>query len=456
MATAVGTEMVERVKRELREALPRSAALAEGARSVIPGGTTRGRFWWPFPVYAERGDGPRITDVDGRTYLDCNLGFGPLILGHRHPVVTQAVREQVERGVLFGPPNESEAELAALVVANVPAAERVIFTSSGTEATLGALRLARAATGRQKVAKFEGGWHGIQDFLFQSFSSFDGAPAEAVTIPDTAGIADAIRESVVVLPYNDAAAFDRIRAEADDLACVIVEPVQGGGGAIAADAEFLRELRELCRRSGIAFVLDEVITGFRLGAAGGAGWYDIEPDLVTLGKVISGGINAGAIAGPAAFLDLTLGDRERKAVAIGGTHSANPLAMAAGCAQLGVLLEDEARTYGALNELGERVRAGLAAIVDELGVTAHVTGAGSIWGLHFAPQKPRSIRDLAEADERASRVLAAYLLLEGVLVSAPMHLAFLSTEHTESDVEAVLDAHRRVLARMRDEGWLAA
>jgi glutamate-1-semialdehyde 2,1-aminomutase len=452
----IDANMLERVTKEVSEALPKSAAQIERARSVIPGGTTRGRFWWPIPVVVDRGDGARVTDIDGRTYIDCNLGFGPLILGHRHPVVTEALREQVERGVLFGPPNQAEADLAQLVVDNVPGAEQVVFTSSGTEATLGALRLARAATGRQKVAKFEGGWHGVHDFLFHSYASFEGPPAGAATIPDTAGIADAARDSVVVLPFNDPAAFERIRSEADNLACVIVEAVQGGGGAVPAERAFLAELRELCAQLGIVFVLDEVITGFRLGPAGAAGYYGLEPDLVTLGKVVGGGMNVGAVCGPSRYLDLTVAMSGRKPVSMGGTHSANPMTMSAGRAQLGVLLADPESAYGHLERLGKRMRGGLGEILDQVGVAGHVTGAGSIWGLHFMSGEPRNIRDQAQANAAASRLLAVYLLLEGVLVSAPMHLAFLSTAHTDEDVEMVLEAHRRALTRLKEEGWLSS
>jgi glutamate-1-semialdehyde 2,1-aminomutase len=452
MATITRDERVEQLKQDVRELLPKRAARAERDGKLIPGGTTRSRFWWPIPIYIDHGEGARVTDIDGRTYIDCNLAFGPLILGHNHPVVTEAIRAQVERGVLFGPANEWEADLARMIVDNVPAADKVAFAGSGMEATLGALRIARAATGRQKVAKFEGGFHGIQDFLHQSFNSFGGPIAEAETIPDSGGITDAVRDNVVALPFNDAAAFERIERLADDLACVIVEPVQGGGGAIAPQDQFLVELSDVCREHGLLLVLDEVITGFRLGPSGGAGKYGVEPDLVALGKVVGGGLGIGAVAGRDRYLDLMRRGQNGKAVGMGSTHSANPLSMAAGRAQLGVLLSDPA-LYEKLDRLGARMREGLTAAVDELDVVAQVTGAGSIWGIHFAGQSPLSIRDLVDANRWAARALPAYLLMEGVLVSAPYHLCFLSTEHTEVDVDEALDAHRRALRRMQGDGW---
>lgn len=447
-------QRLEQIAAEMAAALPASAALADGNSKVIPGGTTRGRFWWPFPIYMREGSGARITDVDGRSYLDCNLGFGPLILGHNHPVVVEALEQQLARGVDFGPPNESEAPLAELIVANVPGAEKMVFASSGTESTLGALRIARAATGRQKVAKFEGGWHGIQDFLFHSYSSFGGTPEHAETIPDTSGISKSVEESVVVLPYNDALAFDRIRAEASDLACVIVEPMQGGGGAINIDSQFLSELRALCTELGVLLIADEVITGFRVGPTGGCGHFGVEADLTTLGKVIGGGMSVGAICGPSRYMDLTIPTPTHKAASIGGTHTANPMSMAAGLAQMNVLLSDAGASYAGLNRLGDQFRADLTRMLADLDVNGFVTGMGSIWGIHFTSSEPHNLRDQAANNVTASRLLAAYLLLEGVLVSSPMHLAFLSTEHTAADVDFLLQAHRSALQRIKSEGWL--
>jgi glutamate-1-semialdehyde 2,1-aminomutase len=453
MPAEIEAEAVERLTKEMTEALPTSAALFEKARSVVPGGTTRARFWWPVPVFIRSGQGARATDVDGREYIDCNLGFGPLILGHGHPAVTQAIHDQVDRGVLFGAPNEAKADLGRFVIDNVPGAAKVVFTSSGSEATLGALKLARAATGRQKVAKFEGGWHGGHELLCYSFASTGGPLSHPETIPDTAGVAAAIGETVVVLPYNDTLAFDRIREVADDLACVIVETNQASGGAVAADPQFLAELRDLCAQLGVIFIVDEVITGFRVGASGGAGQYGLEPDLVTLGKIVGGGISAGAVAGSGRILDLAMAAPGRKPVSLGGTHSANPLAMTAGRETLKVLLENPAETFGSLNRLGDYLRNGLRALLDEVGLVGQITGTGSLWGLHFLDEAPNNMRDQAGANTTAARLLSTYLMLEGVLVSAPMHLAFLSTAHTEADADLIVDAHRRSLTRLKTEGW---
>jgi glutamate-1-semialdehyde 2,1-aminomutase len=455
MATVTGNERVEQLKQEVRQELPKSAARAERDGKLIPGGTTRSRFWWPIPLYIDRGEGVRVTDIDGRTYIDCNLAFGPLILGHGHPVVTAAISDQVDRGVLFGPSNEWESDLGRMIVDNVPGAEMVAFAGSGMEATLGSLRLARAATGRQKVAKFEGGFHGMQDFLHQSFNSFGGPASRPETIPDSGGITDAVRDSVVALPFNDPAAYKVIEQRAEEIACVIVEPVQGGGGGIAIDHDFLVGLSDVCSEHGVLLILDEVITGFRLGPSGGAGAYGVEPDLVALGKVIGGGLGAGAVAGRAKYLDLMRRGIAGKAVGMGSTHAANPISMAAGRAQLEVLL-GAPELYDHLNRIGAKLRDGLSALMEELDIVCQVTGSGSIWGIHFAEQAPTSIRDLTEANRWAARVMPAYLLFEGVLIAAPYHLGFLSTEHTDEDIDEVLDAHRRALSRMKEDGWFSS
>ncbi len=454
MATVTGDRRVEQLKQQVRDVLPQSSARAQ-RDTLIPGGTTRSRFWWPIPIYIHRGEGVRVTDIDGRTYIDCNLAFGPLILGHGYPAVTAAIREQLERGVLFGPANEWEADLGRMIVDSIPGAEMVAFAGSGMEATLGALRLARAATGRQRVAKFEGGFHGMQDFLHQSFNSFAGPATRPETVPDSGGITDAVRESVVALPFNDPAAFRQIEEHAKEIACVIVEPVQGGGGALPVHQEFLVGLSDVCREHDVLLILDEVITGFRLGPGGGAARYGVEPDLVTLGKVIGGGLGIGAVAGRGRYLELMRRGRDGKAVGMGSTHAANPLSMAAGRAQLDVLLGNP-ELYERINRLGARMRDGLAGVLHELDIAAQVTGEGSLWGIHFTGQPPASIRDLADVERWPARVLPAYLLFEGVLIAAPYHLGFLSTEHTEADVDEVLEGHRRALARMKEDGWLSS
>jgi glutamate-1-semialdehyde 2,1-aminomutase len=447
-------ELEDRAADLVRAALPKSAARYDALRDTIPGATTRPRFWWPFPPFADRGEGAHLWDIDDNRYVDVNMAFGPLLLGHRPPEVIKALEAQLERGVFFGAGCVAEGDLALLVAEHVPGAERVLWVNSGTEATLTAVRLARTATGKTKAAKFEGGWHGWHEFLFHNFRSVVGEPANVVTTADTLGVPDGVVDSVVALPYNDPLAFDRIRREAHDLACVVVEGVQGAAGSMPANAEWLRELRALCQELGIIFILDEVITGFRLGAGGAAAVYDITPDLTALGKIIGGGLAAGALTGRADLLDRVLPDADGKSVVVAGTFSGSSMTMEAGLAQLTEVTTNPA-LYPRLEALGDRMRAGIAAAAATEGVTAHVTGMGSMWGIHFTEEEPHSVRGQQEAHPTAARLLSAYLLLVGVLMTNPAHLGFVSTRHTDADVDAVVEAHRRVFARMKDEGAFA-
>jgi glutamate-1-semialdehyde 2,1-aminomutase len=433
--------------------IPKGVEHYRKARQVVPGGFSRARFFWPIPAFIDRGEGAYVYDIDGRRYVDVNLGFGVMILGHRHPVVMQALRSQLDRGIMFGSPVAAEEALARKIVHSVPGAERVTLFNSGTEATWAAARIARAITGRGKIAKFEGGWHGWHDFGVVSFSNARGVPEHAEAVPDTVGLPPHALDDVVVLPYNDARCLDRIRREADDLACVFVEAVQCSAGAIPMDRQLLHDLRELTASRRILLVVDEVITGFRIGASGAAGYYGVTPDLVTLGKVIGGGVPAGAVAGRADVMDQVAPKEGRPLIVLGGTFAANPLTTVAGNAQLGVLLSD-GNIYRHLDELGSRMRSGIQHVFEELEISAHVTGLGSLWGYHFLARPPRSRRETEGKNQIAANVLSGYLRNEGVLQSAPVHLAFLSAAHTVADVDFTVEAHRRALVQMKDEGFV--
>lgn len=448
----IATELAKAAEEESRRWAPRSYEHFEHASRMIPGGTFRIRFFWPHPIFIERASGAYLYDLDGHQLIDCNLGFGPLILGHNPPAVVQAVADQLGQGAMF--PNTREADLAECIVPNVPNASWVVFFNSGTEATLAAIRVARAATGRNKIAKFEGGWHGWHDFVLWSTGAASGPPALAEPVPASAGLPDALSDLVVPLPYNDRGAFERIRREAADLAAVVVEPVQGAAGVLPAESDFLHELVELCRQYGILVIADEVITGFRLGPGGGAAHYGIEPDLTTLGKVIGGGMPIGGLCGSAALRDVMTDEADGLRVVLGGTFSANPITMAAGVAQLRTLLDDS-HSYELLDSLGDRVRAGLREVAAEFGNQVQITGVGSLWGTHFAGRPPRSVRDLRKGDPIKGQLLHHYLMREGVAMSAPVHLSFLSSAHTTADVDQVIEAHRVALRGMVKDGVLA-
>jgi glutamate-1-semialdehyde 2,1-aminomutase len=436
---------------EVTKKLPNSVERYQEACAVIPHGANRSRFWWPIPIYVESGEGSHLYDVDGHRLLDLVTGFGPLILGHRHPAVLAAIEDQLSRGLLFGAAGTDELELGQMIVSKVPGAESIVFLNSGTEATLCAVRLARAFTGKQKVAKFEGAWHGWHDILFHSFWSSGGEWDHPITIPDTLGVAAGAAEELTILPYNSPAAFDRIREQGGDLACVIVEGILGGGGAVPADPQFMRDLRRVCDETGVLLIMDEVITAFRLGETGAAGRFGIQGDLTAMGKIIGGGLPVGAVCGRSELLAKITPDASGKAVVVTGTFAANPMTMAAGKAQLNVLFSDPG-LYLKLDRLGDKMRSGIAAAAEESGVNAHVTGLSSMWGVHFTPQEPHNIREVRSDYEALGRLLSAYLLLDGVLVSSPMHLGFVSTAHTDQDVDVAIEAHAKAFQRMKREG----
>ncbi len=448
---AGAADATEKIAAEIRALTPKTLEQFERARRVVPDGFTRARFFWPTPIYMERGAGSRIWDIDGREYIDCLMGFGAMLLGHCHPKVQAAVRERLDLGWHFGTSVRGESDLAELIVEHVPGADKVMFLNSGTESTLGAVRIAVAATGRRKIAKFEGGWHGWNDFLLHSSHHAKGPVESPETVVETLGISQAIRPDLVTLPYNDQAAVDRIYAEKDELACVVMEGVLGSAGVIPAEREWAQAIRRACDDCGVVLVLDEVITGFRLGPNGVAGRLGIEGDLTTLGKAIGGGLAIGAICGRAELMDYNIPNAQGRRVLLAGTFSANPLSVAAGRAQLEVLLEGG--VYEHLEEIGDTLRTGIAQALVETGVRGTVTGAGPLFGLHLeTDEPPRSVRGSAGFINTAAYPLTGYLVREGVLMQAPIHQGFLSAAHTKEDVEAVIEAHRASFAAMKEDG----
>jgi glutamate-1-semialdehyde 2,1-aminomutase len=446
---------LERASARIIAELPNSEAHYRRASHVIPDGTARARHFWPQPIYMARGEGGYVFDVDERRYVDCNLGFGPLILGHCHPEVIQAIERQLRDGVLFGAAVIGEAAYAEQLVAIVPGAEQVIFLNSGTEATMAAVRIARAATGREKVAKFEGGWHGWHDALFYSVHPQARASTDLRTEPNSRGMAASATGTVVTLPFNDEAAFDLLRAQGHEISCVMVEAIQGAAGVLVGQKAFLQRLSALTAELGIVLILDEVISGVRLGPGGAAAYYGIEPDISVLGKAIGGGLPIGVLCGRKELLETLIPNKEGRAVVVAGTTSGNPLTLAAAEAQLDVLLRDGGAVYERLWSLGERLRAGLEAALAEKQVVGALTGIGPWWGLHLGvSEPPANVRGKSEVGQLSMAALAGYLTLEGVHMMAPVHQGFLCTEHTEADVDFVVEAHARALTSMSKDGLL--
>jgi glutamate-1-semialdehyde 2,1-aminomutase len=437
-----------------RETTPGSRRLHERAVKAMPGGTTRTTTYFdPYPLYIDRGEGCRVWDVDGTERIDAIGNYTAMILGHAHPKIVEAIRAQAARGTGFAAANPVEVELATLLCERVPSLDAVRFCNSGTEATMFAMRLARAFTGRPAIARMEGGYHGTHDYAEVSThpSLAEAGPAETPTAaPDSIGTPAWALEQVVVLPFNHPDAAERIiRREAARLAAVILEPIIGAGGVIAATPEFLARLRDVTRELGILLIFDEVIS-FRVATGGAQQLYGIKPDLTTLGKIIGGGLPVAAFGGRADVMEV-LDPRHERSLAQGGTYNGNPLGMAAGLAGMRELTPD---VYEDLNRKGARVCEQLTEVFASHGVDVQVNGAGSMLALHFTDKPVVDYRGVVASDKKKARDLFFSLLNHGVLM-APRLMGALSTPMGEDDVQRFVDAVDASVAELKPR-WEAA
>ena len=428
-----------------RRTTPGSRALHERAERAMPGGTTRTTTYFdPYPLYLDRGEGCRIWDVDGTERLDMLGNYTALILGHAHPKVVEAIHRQAKRGTAFAAANPIEVELAELLCERVPSLDLVRFCNSGTEATMFAMRLARAFTGRPKIARIEGGYHGTHDQAEVSAHPEVGeaGPADRPrSVPDSIGTPAWAVEQVVVLPYNNPDAAEAIlREHGSQLAAVILEPIIGAGGVIAATPEFLSRLRELTRELGMLLIFDEVIS-LRVAPGGAQQLYGVTPDLTTMGKIIGGGLPVAAFGGRADVMEL-LDPRREPSLAQGGTYNGNPLGMAAGLAAMKELTPD---VYADLDRKGARVKDQLTEIFATHGVAAQVNGVASLFAIHFTDRPVVDYRTKATSDARMTRDFFLGLVNHGILV-APRAMGALSTPMGEEEIQRFVDAVDEVVA----------
>lgn len=430
-----------------RKTTPQSRALHERAAAVMPGGTTRTTTYFdPYPLYIERGDGCRVWDADGTERIDMLGNYTAMILGHAHPKVVEAISKQAARGTGFAAANPIEVELATLLCERVPSLDAVRFCNSGTEATMFAMRLARAFTGRTKIARMEGGYHGTHDYAEVSTHpalSAAGPPDAPSAQPDSIGTPEWVLKQTVVLPFNNADAAEAIiRREGRDLAAVILEPIIGAGGVIAATIEFLERLRKVTRELGILLIFDEVIS-FRVAPGGAQQLYGVTPDLTTLGKIIGGGLPVAAFGGRAEVMEL-LDPRREPSLAQGGTYNGNPLGMAAGLATMMELTPD---VYESLNRKGARVAEQLSEVFASHDVAVQVNSAGSLFALHFTETPVVDYRTMAAANKQRTRDLFLGLVNHGVLL-APRAMGALSTPMGEQDIQQFIDAVDTVVSEL--------
>jgi glutamate-1-semialdehyde 2,1-aminomutase len=436
----------------------RSGELFDKASQIIPGGAgssarTRKFGWNPYPLFIKNGRGSRITDVDGHEYIDYLLGLGPMILGHRNQVVTDAVAKAInEYGTCFGLPYELEIEAAQKVVDAVPSIEMVRFTNSGSEAVGSAVRIARAVTGRRLIVRFEGHYHGWQDTVYWS-NHVDPVAAGPADHPRPVrsgpGVPQELEDTLIVLTWNDPESFVRIMKErGEQIAAVITEPAVFNTGCILPEPGYLELLREETRKYGALLIFDEVITGFRFARGGAQEWFGVNPDLTTMAKGIGGGFPVAAIGGTKEVMSIIAEGRYSHS----GTYNANVVQCAAVSATMDLLAEPG--LYERQRSLGFRLAQGITDITDRVGFPARIDGIGTVFQLWFTEHPIKNWRD-AEKHSNEERFTQWYqeMLLRGVLFH-PSHLEnlFVSLVHTDEDIDRTLEAAQDALTTMARRG----
>jgi len=423
-----------------------SKSLYDQAVQSIPGGVNSpARAFGAVggnPLFIERGEGARIQDADGNSYIDYVCSWGPLILGHANPTIVEALKRTIASGTSFGAPTRVEIELAELVCDMVPSVEMVRMVNSGTEATMSAVRLARGHTGRTKVLKFEGCWHGHADgFLIQA-----GSSALTTGAPDSPGVTDGTASDTVTAPFNDLEAVQKVVQEnRNELAAIIVEPIAGNMGVMPPAPGFLEGLRTLCTDLGIILIFDEVISGFRVAAGGAQERYGVTSDMTTLGKIIGGGLPVGAFGGKKEIMsDISpLG----KKVSQAGTLSGNPLAMTAGIEMLKALRQPG--FYDTLEEKSARLAAGWEKNIADAGLGYSINRVGSMMTMFCSPDPVSDFAGAVAADQEAFSKYFWGMLNAGVYVApSAFEAAFVSAAHSTEDIDETIEAHAKALSQI--------
>jgi glutamate-1-semialdehyde 2,1-aminomutase len=420
----------------------KSKHLYSRSSKVFPGGVNHNiRFFEPYPFFTKAAKGRYLYDVDGNRYTDFWMGHWALILGHSPMPVVKVLSEQIENGTLYGTANDISVKLGETIQKLMPRAESMRFSNTGTEATMYAVRMARAKTGRRVIAKVMGGWHGFNTTLMQTVNY----PYE---VDEGSGLIQDEEQFVESILFND---LDRslkvLESIKDDLACIIIEPLLGTAGCITPVKGYLQGLQEFAKRNGSLFILDEIVTGFRLSLQGATTLYKLEPDLFTIGKIVGGGMPIGVVCGDKELMSLAnpvlRKEKESRCAIGGGTFSANPITMTAGLATLDYLKENKNTIYSKIDKLGDNARKGLSKLFSEAKIDVEVTGVGSLFLTHFLNDAVNKVTNATDVERSNKELLRKYhmaLMAKNEIFFLPLKMGAFSDSHDEEDVEKLLSA----------------
>ena len=425
--------------------MSRSEELFEKAKMLMPGGVNSPvRAFMPYPFFTKCAKGSRLTDVDGKEYIDYCLAYGPLILGHANPAVVEAVKTQLELGTLYGTPTEQEVELAELVNKLVPCAEMVRLASTGGEATMSAIRAARGYTGKKKIVKFEGCYHGAHDCVLVKA----GSGATTFGMPDSLGIPEETTQNTIAVPYNDAVKFEEVAKENQgDLAAVIVEPILGNIGLVPPEEGFLEALREVTEQNGIVLIFDEIITGFRVALGGAQEYYRIKPDLTTLGKVMGGGFPLAAFVGKEEIMKMIAPQGK---VYQAGTYSGNPVSVAASLATLKLLHSGGNDFYSSIRDKCESIVKPLQNLINESNLKLQINNVASMFQVFFTQTPVTNYATVKTSDSSKFMGYYSKLLEKGVFVPpSQFETCFLSSAHSPEDLKKSIGCFLDVLGQFK-------
>ena len=424
-----------------------SKEIFERAKKAIPGGVNSPVRAFQsvnkeYPIFIKKAKGCKLYDEDGNEYIDMIGSWGPMILGHNHPEVLETVKSEIENGTSFGLPTKKEVELAELVKSCYKGIDKIRLTTSGTEATMAAVRLARAYTGKNKILKFEGCYHGHSDSLMVKA----GSGLLTFEHQDSNGITEGVMKDTITLPFGDIEKIKELVEKEKDIACIIMEPIPANMGLVETDKKYLQEVRDLTQKENIVLIFDEVISGFRVSLGGAGQYFGIKPDLITLGKIIGGGYPVGAFGGKEEIMNLV---SPVGGVYHAGTLSGNPVSVSAGIKTISIL-KDRPEIYTEINEKTKKIVEGIRELIEKYEIPATVNNVGSLYTIFFSKNKVKTLEDAINTDDKLYEIYFTTMLENGIIAPPSKYEAhFISLAHKPEDIEKILETVEKAFENMK-------